>query len=43
LPIGEAVTFEEEVKVAMFVADDPAPVEVTPDDVVVPVPIAAEI
>jgi hypothetical protein len=43
LPVGEAVTLEEEAEVAVLVGDDPAPVAVTPDDVVVPVPIAAEI
>jgi hypothetical protein len=43
LPVGEAVTLEEEVEAAVLVADDPAPVAVTPNDVVVPAPIAAEI
>jgi hypothetical protein len=42
LPVGEAVTLED-VEVAVLVADDPAPVAVTPEEVAVLVPIAAEI
>jgi hypothetical protein len=43
LPVGEGVTLEEEFELAVPVTDDPVLVAVALDEVVVPVPNAAEI